>query len=672
MGLRPRLGVLLSVLGLVLVTAPGAWAHALPVTTSPASGATLQAPPTEIDMTFGEAPDLVNSLIQVLDTSGKVWASGHPERVAGQPATVVRLPIPGALPKGAYTVNWKTISTVDGHLATGAFSFGVQVAPPTSSASSGPSVKSPGPSEVAVVGRWLYLAGLIGLLGLAFTELVTLAGRPPPRSLQPLFLASWATAVLGLLAVLEAQRAGAQLGLAGTLSSSIGQAFLLRAIPLGVAAIGLFLLVRPGTVHRGGLFTVGGGTLASMLADVLRSHADAQATWVWFRVGTQWVHFVAAGVWIGGLAALLVCLGPLGAGNRAAPTKRFSFFAGLCIAAVAVTGTLRALDEVGSWKGLFHTSFGQFVVVKVVLFGALAGLGALNRYRNVSAVESNPGGLRRAGRVELGTMAVILVVTALLQNLAPSTTVLAAQKAEAETSQLSNLPPIIASTSDFARTYAVGLTISPGSAGFDTYTVTLRNPLTGTLEDVPTVSLGFASPTNPTVGASDVTLARTGLGTYRAEAADMGILGPWVLTLTVENGPTNSVQVPITVVTESPNLPVKTQQFTGSPTVYNISEPDGSILQIYLDPLNLGVAEFHATFLNATATTEIQMRPTLSVNAQKVPGGPVGGLLTYRDLDSIGHFVADARVPKGTYLFNVVGTTVTGTALGGSLVLPVS
>ncbi|HEU5002790.1 MAG TPA: copper resistance protein CopC [Actinomycetota bacterium] len=665
--------------GLVAVVGPGAWvgasAHALPVTTSPANGATLQTPPTEIEITYSETPDLAHSLIQVLDTSGKQWASGHPARVPGQPASAVALPIPGTLPKGDYTVTWKTISTVDGHLATGSFSFGVGEAPPTSTAGSGPSVRSPGPSEVAAVARWLYLAGLIGLLGLAFTELVTLGGRSasqPPRRLQRLLLASWALALIGAVGILQASRAGAQLGLADTLSSSIGHAFLLRAAPLVVVAIGLVLLLRPGAARRTGLLAVAAGTLASMLADVVKGHADARSTWIWFRVGTQWVHFIAAGIWIGGLAGLLLCLGPLGEGNRAGPAKRFSFFAGISIVAVGITGTLRAIDEVGSWKGLFHTSFGQVIIVKVVLFGGLAALGALNRYRNVGRVDAHPGGLRAAGRVELMTMAAVLAATSLLQNLAPSTSVLAAQHAAQLAAQVTSLPPITASASDFAETYKLGLSISPGGAGFDTYTVTIRNFLTQAPEDAQKVSIGFTAANNPAVGPSNLDLTRSKLGTYTGKGANMGILGPWNLTITVENGPTKSVQVPVTVVTESPDQPVKSQAFKGSPTVYNISLPDGSILQIYIDPLNLGVAEFHATFLNAAATTETQMQPAIWATAQKVPGGPVGPLLTYRDLDGIGHFVADARVPKGTYLFNVVGTTVTGTALGGSLVLPVT
>src|SRR5207244_12420127 len=140
---------------------------------------------------------------------GRKLAGGSPQQVAGQGPTVLRVPVPTALPKGVYTVSWKTISAVDGHLATGSFSFGVGQAP-TGAAQSSAAVKSPGPSEVAVVARWVYLSGLIGLLGLAFNELVVL-WRGPPRRLGPAVVLAGALALAGAVGFPPARRAGGHL-----------------------------------------------------------------------------------------------------------------------------------------------------------------------------------------------------------------------------------------------------------------------------------------------------------------------------------------------------------------------------------------------------------------------------------------------------------------------------
>lgn len=675
MSAKLRAAAVLVGVGIALWLAPAVSAHALLSSSSPSAGQTLAGSPSQIEITFTETIDFAHSLIQVLDTSGKIWASGHPDPVAGQPATVARLPLPQPLPKGVYTVNWKTISTVDGHLAANSFSFGVEVAPGSvTSTASVTAITQPGPSELAIVSRWIYLSALLALLGLAFLEMVVLSvGEIPAevsRRVSTALRSAWILALLGALGMLQSQRAGAGLSPSATLGSSIGHAFLIRAVPLGLTGVGLLALRAGRRRRRPVLAFVTAGTLASMLADVLKSHAAAAASWLWYRIGTQWLHFAAAGIWVGGLAGLLLVLGPLGAGRRLAPVRRFSFWAAIAIVAVGITGTLRALDEVGSWEGLFRTSFGQLIIVKIVLFGTLAALGALNRYRHVAATATTIRGLIRTGTAELVAMALVLGATGWLQNLAPARTQLASEASAAAAARPA-VAPILVETTDFAHTYKLHLTISPGTAGFDTFDLTVDNYLTGAPVSAGSATIGFSALDEPTLGSSELALAAKGVGRFTATGANLSILGPWNLTITVGNG-LNSVEVTVPVVTESPAQQIQVQRFTGSPTVYNVPAGGGNEIQIYLDPLNLGKAEFHATFLDATGQ-ELQMAPLLAVNAQAVPGGAVTGkLFTYRNLDSIGHFVADAIVPKGTYQFNVVGTTVTGTALGATLTAPVN
>ena len=72
--------------------------------------------------------------------------------------------------KGVYTVTWRTVSKVDGHLASGSFNFGVGVVPKAgTTAASG---SSPPPSLQAVAGRWLFDAGLLVLIGAAFVGML--------------------------------------------------------------------------------------------------------------------------------------------------------------------------------------------------------------------------------------------------------------------------------------------------------------------------------------------------------------------------------------------------------------------------------------------------------------------------------------------------------------------
>ena len=85
------------------------------------------------------------------------------------------------------------------------------------------------------------------------------------------------------------------------------------------------------------------------------------------------------------------------------------------------------------------------MLVKSGLLLVLAGLGAFNRFRSIPTVRATAVRLRRVGTVELAVAAVILVATAVLQNLAPARTASAAALSAAAR-------PIVVSGSDFGTT----------------------------------------------------------------------------------------------------------------------------------------------------------------------------------------------------------------------------
>ena len=66
-------------------------------------------------------------------------------------------------------MRWRVDSAVDGHATTGAFSFGVQVPPPSATAPGGTTTRAVS-SVLEVIARWIFLIGLIALLGAAAAE----------------------------------------------------------------------------------------------------------------------------------------------------------------------------------------------------------------------------------------------------------------------------------------------------------------------------------------------------------------------------------------------------------------------------------------------------------------------------------------------------------------------
>ena len=152
-------------------------AHALPQSAIPAEGSEVQTAPALVEITFGETPDPSLSSITVVNGSGLSVDAGPTVAVPAHPLELeVRLK---PISTGVYTVTWKTVSEVDGHLATGAYAFGVGESATSANAHAARSVVSPPPSPVAVLSRWLFFVGLMGIVGVASTCLLALRTVPP-------------------------------------------------------------------------------------------------------------------------------------------------------------------------------------------------------------------------------------------------------------------------------------------------------------------------------------------------------------------------------------------------------------------------------------------------------------------------------------------------------------
>jgi copper transport protein len=636
------------------VTAAPAAAHALPQSSDPAAGATLKAAPSSVTVVFGETPDPNLSVLRVLDSSGQDHTTGKTHASLSDPR-VLTVAV-GKLGDGVYTVSWRTVSRVDGHLAAGTFAFGVGVAP-SAVAGTGFSSKTPNPSPLSVAARWLLYAGLMGMVGGSFVALVCYRGVP---ARIPGFLALSAVVGLsGAAGIAIDGRGKAGLPWSKLLGSSIGHELEWRAVPILVGALVVVaaLILRGAGVRRILVATAGLAGLVGMWGDVEGSHSSGYHTWRLWRMGDQCAHFAAAGIWAGGLAALLLTIVAAPVQDRLAAARRFSAAALISVALVAATGFQRAYDEVGAIHQLVHAAFGQYVLAKVALLGALVVLGAFNRYRSVERVATATGPLRRVGGMELGVLAVVLVVTGILQGLLPPSTVPAPA-----------VRPLVFRGHDFATTVKVTLTITPGTAAFNQFSVRAVDYDTGRPVTA-TGSLRFTLPARPDLGSSTLALATSHPGTFTAQGANLSIDGMWKIDVDLQE-PAGGVEIPFTVTPRQlAQKLVIAPQGRGLPTLYTLHIGNRSI-QTYLDPAHPGFNEWHTTFIGANGN-EIPMS-ALTDTATSPKGGPPMPL-TVRRLDTIGHFVADLPgAVKGTYHFDVTGTTETGDTIHGVFAIPVT
>ena len=632
---RRALAVSFASAAIVVAVPSTADAHALLSASDPADGARLDASPETVTASFTEPPELALSQLVVLDASGAEVHEGEAKLVPGDPSSM-RVAV-SDLEQGVYTVTWSVVSKVDAHLTGGAFAFGIRADP---SAAVPPPVElpeEPAASPVEMAGRWVLFLGFATLLGAAWIAL--LAFRDPPRGVALLALVAAAVGVVGVIVLGVAQRRAAAVPLGELVATSIGRALVWRATATAVALVaGLVAVVsasRP--VRRGALAVAGVAAAALMLVHVLSGHAASPASLGIAAIASQWAHFAAVGVWIGGLAALIVGVRGREDETKAAAVRRFSLVAGVALGVVAVTGVVLAIDEVGSWGALLSSGYGRLVLVKTALLLGLAALGALNRFRNVPAAARSLRGLRRVGGAELAIAAVTLVAAAALATLVPPQLVPAVAEPP---------PAVLASGSDFGTTVRARLEMDPGVPGPNTFELFLEDYDSGEPVDAADVALRFDYAGALQVPETTLALEPAGDGEYAGSGANVGLSGVWDVTALVQASE-GSVEVPLEVrtVCNTIVIPPKTE---GDPRIHVVETPDGGSVEGYILDLGKGEYGIHFTFVEESGReVPVEGLPTIAVS----PGEGERTSLAPLRL-SKGHFLGHADLEPGEYRFD--------------------
>jgi copper transport protein len=166
---------------------------------------------------------------------------------------------------------------------------------------------------------------------------------------------------------------------------------------------------------------------AEAIAIGLSGHTGAAATPTAVGVTLRGAHLLAVGVWIGGLAAVIVALAavaghPDPAASRAQLLRRFSPLAAAGLVAVTITGLLLSGDQVATVTALLTTWYGLTLVIKVGLAGlvALLGLRHARLVRSSRPANEVARRSRRTLRLELVGGLALIVFGAGLAGTAPA------------------------------------------------------------------------------------------------------------------------------------------------------------------------------------------------------------------------------------------------------------
>ena len=392
-GLRLAALAALAASALPLSSPTGASAHAGLSSSDPIAGAELGAAPTEITLSFTEPPEPSLTKVEVTDSDGEAVRVGPPQPVAETPGTIA-IPMP-RLGRGVYTVDYRVVSGVDGHATEGTLAFGVGTTPTGAAASAATDAPTGSPFEVAA--RWMLLIGLVALLGGAVAGVARFGGSVGTD--LRLAAAGLAAAILGLVLLAEAQRRGADSSLADILGTPVGDALLRRGAGIALAALGLLVAWRAPHVRRGGLAVAAAGALVAIAFHVEAGHAGASEWAEALTVSAQVAHFAAAGVWFGGLAALLAGMRGASPDEARLAAGRFAGAAAIALVVVLLTGALRAIDELPEPADLIDSGYGLAVLAKIALFGMIAAIAWRSRRRAFAAASDGTAeGLGRSGR----------------------------------------------------------------------------------------------------------------------------------------------------------------------------------------------------------------------------------------------------------------------------------
>jgi len=161
---------------------------------------------------------------------------------------------------------------------------------------------------------------------------------------------------------------------------------------------------------------------AIIASSVMTSHSMARLDYRAPLVAFTALHQAATATWLGGLPYLLIAIRQAQSPEFARRlSARFSQLALVSVAVLASAGFVLGLAYVGSLKAVYGTSYGAMVATKVVLFGLLLFLGALNfQLVRRGPASSILASLKRFGEAEIGIGITVILTAASLTSLPPA------------------------------------------------------------------------------------------------------------------------------------------------------------------------------------------------------------------------------------------------------------
>jgi copper transport protein len=542
-----RASVAIGVVLVALTAVPSAFGHAVLQKSTPGNNSITRTSPDAVTLEFNEAVETAFGSIRVYDCGGSRVDSG---KIIRPTEKSVAIATDRTLPRGTYTVTWR-VTSADAHPVAGGFVFNVKSASKDEECTQVFGEGTPGTVDALFkFARALDFALILLVVGgSAALALVLRTAANDLRALLYRILAGLAVGLVfaaALCIVLQGAVAGG-FGLSeafrwssvdSVLQTRFGKAFLWQLGLAAVIAPGAFLAGRSRNQKLGALILV--PALLVLPTVAAAGHARTSGA---VALYLDVVHVAAASLWVGGLAFTVLALILAGAdrwslASRAVPV--FSILAVGSVVALILAGTIRGYQEVKAFHGLWDTTYGKLLLLKIGLVLPLLALGAYNNRfavprlkRQIASALEQRRFLRAAG-LELAIMAAVVGVTAVLVTEPPA-------KASVEAPELiSEFVPI--------GNLEVNYTIEPARTGANVIHLYFFRPKTGQPANVDDAKMSATLPSK-SIGPIAIPLQRIVPSHYTTPAAEFPQPGDWQVLIEARRGEfealTQTVTVPI-------------------------------------------------------------------------------------------------------------------------------
>jgi copper transport protein len=410
---------------LALMTPQLAYGHAVPISYSIDPNAVFDdasSVPSRIVMSFSERPDPRTSYIRLLNAQNeRIDNNDFTISTANAREAAVTIDASKLEVDTIYSISWRTLSLDDGHITEGAYVFGIGDIGDITAAGGGGQETRFVTSTLDALIKWPLIVAQTAIVGGAFGHLFLRKSflrikanntddHHPKESDNvaikrlaiiitgsSVAIAGFATALLfvqaGNLATSENSDYFSifQSLLSGSPSGSVWMLRIASSAAIIALATGYYVRARKG--NRSAPFMIAAilvAGAASIFSNSMLSHNSASPFYPELAIFTDWLHFMAVSIWVGGLFYFsIVAMEMIRATSKGESIQthrllslllpRFSILAIISLGIIGITGIYMAWIHVHDFESLFQTAYGTSLIVKLSSAAPMVALGGYHQ-----------------------------------------------------------------------------------------------------------------------------------------------------------------------------------------------------------------------------------------------------------------------------------------------------